>query len=231
VVQPAAPAPHQTGRAVLPHPAFRERSSVRLSRTCHFRASSTLSCGIASVEVPELFAVLLSRLREPSPCPSLLCWLRSSTAPSLRRRYRLLRYYGPLRLPRQLAPASRFGHLCARSGLPAFRRRPQPLTSPPAQAFRARRPRRDVKRSSSYSGLSRFPQGLPVCAPIRLRRCTSGSTSRVFRYRGSFDGLHFHCGLSVLLSGCSPPALADSQLPAHSSLNNLIGCMVAYVMG
>jgi hypothetical protein len=58
---------------------------------------------------------------------------------------------------------------------------------------------------------------LPVSGPSRLPRCTSGSTSRLFSFRGSFDGLHFHYRLHALLSSCSPPPLTGTQLPAHSS--------------
>ncbi len=38
-------------------------------------------------------------------------------------------------------------------------------------------------------------------------------------------GFRFHYGLHVLLSDCSPPPLAGTQLSAHYQLNDLIGCV------
>jgi hypothetical protein len=83
-------------------------------------------------------------------------------------------------------------------------------------------------RSDFRSGL-RPPRALGACARVRAFRPSdavvftvtpAARLHGVFHYRGSLDGLHFHCGLSVLLSGCSPPVLADTRLPAHFSLKS-----------
>jgi hypothetical protein len=119
-------------------------------------------------------------LSGPSIRPLLFGCQCSSTAPSLQRRYRLHSYHGPLRLLRRHTLASRLGGLCARLGFAALHRRPQPLTSLPALALRARRPRRDDGRSSGYFDcVGVVAPRRSDCAPGCLRRCTSGSTSRL----------------------------------------------------
>jgi len=52
-----------------------------------------------------------------------------------------------------------------------------------------------------------------------------------YPFRLALSDLHLHYGLRALLSGCSPPPLTGTQLPAHYQLNDLIGCMSAYFMG